>query len=177
MMIVITGMKSSWSNGGKVWASKIWILQNPLFLSILKSMSKDDFWSPYLEANVATDLGRDETRPEIVQSDEQRSRIRFRDAPKNLATAQPLWEVWPSSLLSSFNSHHHHSDHHHHHHHHHHHPYYPPSIVITITIIILISLLRDQSSWWRSNILRTIVRHWPHGLPTSDQVRELDFFY
>lgn len=58
-----------------------------------------------------------------------------------------------------------------------HHPYYPPSIVITITIIILISLLRDQSSWWRSNILRTIVRHWPHGLPTSDQVRELEFFY
>ena len=138
MMIVITGMRSSWSNGGKVWASKIWILQNPLFWSILKSMSKDDFWSPYLEANVATDLGRDETRPEIVQSDEQRSRIRFRDAPKNLATAQPLWEVWPSSLLSSFNSHYHH----------HYHPdQSPPRPILLVAVKHLENNCATLASW------------------------------
>ena len=40
-----------------------------------------------------------------------------------------------------------------------------------ILMILMISLIRGQSSWWRSNIARTIVQHWPHGLPTSDQVR------
>ena len=46
-------------------------------------------------------------------------------------------------------------------------------IIVTIIIILIISLIRGQSSWWRSNLMRTIVSHWPHGLPTSDQVREI----
>ena len=63
-------MKSFWSNGGKVWASKIWILLNQNRFHFFRIYEGTDFWSPHLEAHVATNLGWDETGSKIIQPDE-----------------------------------------------------------------------------------------------------------
>ena len=52
------------------------------------------------------------------------------------------------------------------------HPPHESWVMITNHQPILLSLILGQSSWWRSNLARTIVRRWPRGLPTLDQVIE-----